>query len=340
MNERALVWLEAARLALEGHTAGMATVSRRRGSLPMARDAKLVACDDGRHWGTVGGGCTEANVIGQALEAAAAGRPAVVRHTLNADLAGDVGLSCGGTAEFFLEPIVSGATAAALYEAVGRAILARTPAEVRTAVDWTAGPSKRARVGEETLVLGTMPARVEQYDGDREAEEEFGLFIEAVPRLPRVIVFGAGHVGVEIARLAARAGFYVVAVDDRDEFADARRLPGVDEVIVEGFRTALDRLLLDADDYVLATTRGHSFDAYIVERTAASDARYVGMLGSRRKKEVIWKALRAAGVPESALARVRVPIGESIGADTPAEIAVSVVAELIRIRRSGDLPGK
>jgi len=331
MNERALVWLEAARLALEGRTAGMATVSRRRGSLPMARDAKLVACDDGRHWGTVGGGCTEADVIVQALEAAAAGRPAVARHTLNADLAGDVGLSCGGTAEFFLEPIVSGASAAAVYEAVGRAILTRTPAEVRTAVDWTAGPAKHVRVGEETLGLGTVPAMV---------GEESGVFAESVPRLPRVIVFGAGHVGVEIARLAARAGFYVVAVDDRDEFADARRLPGVDEVIVEDFRTALDRLLLDADDYVLATTRGHSYDAYIVERTAASDARYVGMLGSRRKKEVIWQALRAAGVPESALARVRVPIGEPIGADTPAEIAVSVVAELIRIRRSGESPGK
>ena len=331
MNERAVVWLEAARLALEGRTAGMATVSRRRGSLPMARDAKLVACDDGRHWGTVGGGCTEADVIGQALEAAAAGRPAVARHTLNADLAGDVGLSCGGTAEFFLEPIVSGATAAALYEAVGRAILTRTPAEVRTAVDWMAGPAKHVRVGEETLGLGTMPAMV---------GEESGVFVEPVPRLPRVIVFGVGHVGVEIACLAARAGFYVVTVDDRDEFADARRLPGVDEVMVEDFRTALDRLLLDADDYVLATTRGHSYDAYIVERTAASEARYVGMLGSRRKKEVIWKALRAAGVPESALARVRVPIGERIGADTPAEIAVSVVAELIRIRRSGDSPGK
>jgi xanthine dehydrogenase accessory factor len=325
MNERALVWLEAARLAREGRTAGMATVSRRRGSLPMARDAKLVACDDGRHWGTVGGGCTEADVIGQALEAAAAGRPAVARHTLNADLAGDVGLSCGGTAEFFLEPIVSGASAAAVYEAVGRAILTRTPAEVRTSVDWAAGPAKQVRAGEETLGLGTMPATV----GD-----ESGVFVESVPRLPRVIVFGAGHVGVEIARLAARAGFYVVAVDDRDEFADARRLPGVDEVIVEDFRTALDRLLLDADDYVLATTRGHSYDAYIVERTAASGACYVGMLGSRRKKEVIWKALRAAGVPESALARVRVPIGEPIGADTPAEIAV------IRIRRSGDSPGK
>ena len=129
-------------------------------------------------------------------------------------------------------------------------------------------------------------------------------------------------------------------MDDRAEFADRDRLSGVDEVIADDFRAVLDRLVLDGDDFVLATTRGHSFDAYIVERTAASDARYVGMLGSRRKKEVIWRALREAGVSQEALARVRVPIGESIGADTPAEIAVSVVAELIRIRRLGNAAGE
>lgn len=307
----------------------------------MARDAKLVACDDGRHWGTVGGGCTEADVIGQALEAARAGRPSVVRHTLNADLAGDVGLSCGGTAEFFLEPIVAGADAARLYDAVGRAILRRTPAEVRTALEWGDGPAKRAQVGDETMVLGTAshtdPGKGGPLDGMGEGA---GVFVEPIPRLPRVLVFGAGHVGVEIARLAARAGFYVVAIDDRAEFANPARLPDIDEVIAEDFRAVLDRLPLDGDDYVLATTRGHGFDAYVVERTAASDARYVGMLGSRRKKQVIWKALREAGVPESALERVRVPIGEPIGADTPAEIAVSVVAELIKVRRSRDSLGE
>ncbi len=340
MNERAEVWLEAARLAREGRTAAMATVSRRRGSLPMARDAKLVVSDDGYHWGTVGGGCTEADVIDQALGAARAGRPAVVRHTLNADLAGDVGLSCGGTAEFFLEPIVASTDAAALYEAVGRAILRRTPAEVLTALDWEAGPAKLARVGDATLAVGTMPGpdlgSVQQGD----ARQEGSVFIEPIPRLPRVLVFGVGHVGAEIARLAARAGFYVVAVDDRADFADRNRLPGVDEVIAADFRVVLDGLVLDGDDFVLATTRGHSFDAYIVERTAATHARYVGMLGSRRKKEVIWKALRDAGISHEALGRVRVPIGESIGADTPAEIAVSVVAELIRLRRLGDAAGE
>lgn len=306
----------------------------------MARDAKLVVAGRGRYWGTIGGGCTEADVMGQALEAAKRGTPAVVRHTLNADLAGDVGLSCGGTAEFFLEPIVT--EFAELYRAVAEAILQRVPAVVSTGLDWPDGPAKEARVGDR--VVGTGLARSRE-DGGRistipTVDEDRGLFVEPVPRLPRVLVFGAGHVGNEIARLAARAGFYVVVIDDRLEFADPDRLPGVDEVVVEDLRTALDRVRLDADDYVLATTRGHQFDAEIVEATAASDARYVGMLGSARKKAVIWKALEDRGVPRAALERVRVPIGERIGADTPAEIAVSVVAELIRMRRLGDASGQ
>jgi xanthine dehydrogenase accessory factor len=339
MNERADVWAAAAALAVEGRGGALATVCRRSGSLPMARDAKLAVAADGQHWGTVGGGCTEADVVAQALEAARAGVPRIVRHTLNADLAGDLGLSCGGTAEFFLEPVVATTAAAALYGAVADALRRRVAGTVFTALEWDGGPRKAARIGGSLLTLGEegdvpVPAVVAGTEGLPRIDGD--LFVESLRRVPRVIVFGAGHVGMEIARLAARSGFYVVAVDDREEFANRQRLPEADEVVARDFRAVLDGLVLDGDDFVIAATRGHGFDAHVIERTAASPARFVGMLGSRRKKEVLWKALREAGVPQAALDRVRVPIGEPIGADTPAEIAVSVVAELIRIRRVGD----
>jgi xanthine dehydrogenase accessory factor len=306
----------------------------------MAHDAKLLTTTDGRMWGTIGGGCTEADVIVQALETIRAGQPAVVQHTLNADLAGDVGLSCGGTADFFLEPVVPSAEAADFYAAVADAVAGRVPAAVRTATDWSAGPAKEARLGTVTVGFGSPITREWDPSALQYPAIDGDVFVEPLPRVPRVIVFGVGHVGREIAELAARSGFYVMAADDRREFASSSRVPGADEVIAADFRDVLDGLTLDGDDYVLATTRGHQYDAYIVERTAASAARYVGMLGSRRKKAVIWKALSDAGVPADALARVRVPIGEPIGADTPAEIAVSVVAELIRVRRLGDSPGE
>ena len=147
------MWLAAAELAAQGAPGAMATVCRHRGSLPMARDAKLVVAEGGEYWGTIGGGCTEADVMAQALEAARRGSPIVVRHTLNADLAGDIGLSCGGTAEFFLEPVV--AELDGLYRAVAGAITERRPALVSTALDWPAGPAKAARVGDR--VVGTTP---------------------------------------------------------------------------------------------------------------------------------------------------------------------------------------
>jgi xanthine dehydrogenase accessory factor len=302
----------------------------------MAHDAKMVVAADGRRWGTVGGGCTEADVTEQALRVAQSGDPTLVRHTLNADLAGDVGLSCGGTVELFLEPVVPTHEMAALYGAVAAAVEQRLAAVVLTALGWGEGPRKQAEIGDEIVSAGwdaPVRPRGAAVPPAAAVDEAGGVFVEPIRRAPRVLIFGAGHVGRAIAQAAARVGFRVVVTDDRGEFASRERLPWAHEVIADDFRVVLDRLTLDEDDYVLATTRGHSMDAYIVERTAASPARYVGMLGSARKRAVIWRALEEAGVPRESLERVRVPIGEPIGADTPEEIAVSVVAELIRVRR-------
>ena len=298
----------------------------------MASDAKLLIEATGFRIGTVGGGCLEADVAAQALDVIASGRPTVVRHTLNADVAGDLGLSCGGTVELFLEPVIPGLEAAALYEAIAHAIDTRTRATLLTGLDWSRGPRKALRVGDESRVIGERPAVPAE---TAVTAVTAGTFIEPLPRIPRLILFGAGHVGAEIARAAGQTDFHVVVVDDRDEFANRERFPGADEIVVRDLPGALDALALDGDDYVIACTRGHAMDAVVVERTAASPARYVGMLGSRRKREVIWKALETAGVPRAALERVKVPIGEDIGADTPGEIGIAVMAELIRLRRAG-----
>lgn len=332
MREREALWRAAAAAAAEGVPAALATVARRRGSLPMASDAKMLVRPDGLRVGTIGGGCLEADVTGQALEALASGRPALVRHTLNADVAGDLGLSCGGTVELFVEPVVPGGEAAALYAAIAETIAARTRGTVLTGLDWGGGPRKALRAGDATRSVGTWPAVPPVTAGPAVTAD---LFIESLLRTPRLLIFGAGHVGCEIARAAAGTDFHVVVVDDRADFANRERLPAADEVRVADLRRVLDELTLDGDDYVIACTRGHAMDALVVERTAATAARYVGMLGSRRKREVIWKALEAAGVPRQALERVKVPIGEDIGADTPGEIGVAVVAEVIRMRRTG-----
>jgi xanthine dehydrogenase accessory factor len=335
VSERATLWRAAARAAADGTSAALATVARRRGSLPMASDAKLLVRADGTRLGTIGGGCLEADVTAQAIAVIASGQPALVRHTLNADVAGDLGLSCGGTVELFLEPVVAGPEAAALYAAVADAIDQRRRASVLTALDWTTGPRKALHSEDVVHTIGGWSTSAAPAASAASAvDPDAGLFVEPIPRVPRVILFGAGHVAAEIARAAAGTDFHVVVVDDREEFANRTRFPTAADVVVADLRAALDDLELDGDDYVIACTRGHAMDALVVERTAASPARYVGMLGSRRKQAVIWKALEAAGVPRAALERVKVPIGEEIGADTPGEIGIAVMAELIRLRRA------
>ncbi len=160
--------------------------------------------------------------------------------------------------------------------------------------------------------------------------------IERLAPAPRVVVFGAGHVGTAIVRAAAAAGFRVTVIDDRPDFAEPARFPVGTTVLAAEVDDGLARCRLSGADAVVIATRGHRQDALILERVATSAAGYVGLLGSRRKKIVVTKGLTAAGVPREALARVRVPVGLAIGAVTPEEIAVSVVAELISWRRKGE----
>lgn len=342
MRELSSLWREASRLVEAGHPAALATVARQRGSLPMASDAKMLVTPEGRRRGTVGGGCVEAGVVEEALRTLETRTPAFARHTLNADLAGDIGLSCGGTVDLFLEPLLPLPDVARLCDAVADGIDRRARITLVTQLEWGDDVTKAAFIDDDVIAVGPEatafdPAQFPHPGGGRaEVDGSRALFVEWLERVPRVVIFGAGHVGAAISRLAAATGFYVVIVDDREEFANPDRLPAAHEVVAADFHAVFDRLTLDEDDYVLATTRGHGFDAQIVERAAPSAARYVGMLGSRRKEAVIRSALETAGVSRAALARVKTPIGLGIGAETPAEIAVAVVAELVRIRRGAE----
>ena len=313
------IWRGAADLATAGTRGALATVARARGSTPVPAGTKMLVGPEGRLLGSVGGGCVEAEVIGAALDAQAHRRPALLTHHLNADLAGDLGLSCGGTVDIFVEPLVGDEQYVRVLELAANA----DSGLVRTATAWDAGPVKTfepLRAGRPSGVAATLTR-----DG-RFMEERLTL-------APRVLVFGAGHVGAAIARAAAAAGFRVVVVDDRADYADASRFPDGVAVLAADADGALTRYPLTAADAVVIATRGHRNDALILERVAPSDAGYVGLLGSRRKKIVVTKGLTTAGVPAKSLRRVRVPVGLAIGAVTPEEIAVSVVAELIAWRR-------
>lgn len=312
------IWRAAAELARAGGGGALATVARTAGSTPVPIGTKMLIGASGRLEGSVGGGCVEADVIDAVAEARARG-PIVRIHHLNADLAGDLGLSCGGTVHIVVEPLVPDS---GYVEALEQAAAAVT-GTLTTGLDWSAGPVKR--FGAESVGTRDPPA---------ELSSDGRTLVERLLRPPRVIVFGAGHVGRAVALAASAAGFRVVVVDDRREFADPARFPPEVSVHAASNAEALAAVPLAGDDAIVIATRGHRHDATILERVAASAAGYVGLLGSRRKQAVVTQALERAGVPRTALERVRVPVGLPIGAVTPEEIAVSIVAELIAWRRA------
>jgi xanthine dehydrogenase accessory factor len=195
----------------------------------------------------------------------------------------------------------------------------------------------------EAIAAGTP--RLVKYDLNDDFVEESGLicggqmevYIDPIAPSPILYIVGAGHVGYHLARMAADAGFRIHVVDDREKFANRDRFPSADAIAVEDIGAWLHRAELPASACAVVVTRGHTHDFEAVRALAARDLRYLGLIGSRAKVARIFDALLAEGMPAECLDRVHAPIGLDIGAITPAEIAVSILAELIAVRHGKDV---
>jgi xanthine/CO dehydrogenase XdhC/CoxF family maturation factor len=164
------------------------------------------------------------------------------------------------------------------------------------------------------------------------------VIIEPLAGTPHLIIFGGGHVSKYVSRSAAMAGFHVTIVDDRKEYANAERFPEAVRTIVSEFHTVRETIAITQSTYIIIVTRGHRSDEDVLAQVATSDARYIGMIGSKRKVLTTYEHLVERGIPPEALQRVHAPMGVEIGAVTPEEIGISVVAQLIRIRRGEMAP--
>ena len=158
------------------------------------------------------------------------------------------------------------------------------------------------------------------------------VHVDPLEPTPHLYIVGAGHVGWHLGRAAAEAGFRIHVVDDREKFANVERFPGA-EIAVEPIPEWLHRADIPASAYVVVVTRGHTHDLDAMRALAARDLKYLGLIGSRAKVARIADALFEEGMPPECIERVHAPIGLNIGAVTPAEIAVSILAELIAVRR-------
>jgi xanthine dehydrogenase accessory factor len=159
------------------------------------------------------------------------------------------------------------------------------------------------------------------------------VFIEPVLPVPVLFLFGAGHVAFNVYKVARLAGFDVVVVDDRETYANRERFPDARDVLADDFDQAMSRLAPNENSFILAVTRGHRDDMRVLRWAVRTPARYVGMIGSKRKTLAIYKELEKEGFSPQEFERVMAPVGLEIGAVTPEEIAVAIVAEMIAVRR-------
>lgn len=161
------------------------------------------------------------------------------------------------------------------------------------------------------------------------------VYIEVVESKPVFLIVGGGHIGRCLAKLADFLDFYVVVLDDREEFANEERLPEADRVICDDYEAAIDGFPIDGNTTIVLVTRGHKQDELSLRRCLGRGAGYLGMIGSRRRTSTVLLHLREEGFDAAELAAVRTPIGLDIGAETPEEIAISIVAEVVMLRRQG-----
>jgi xanthine dehydrogenase accessory factor len=181
-------------------------------------------------------------------------------------------------------------------------------------------------------------SRVADYPAANGAQADaaaVGVFLEVVEPQPSLIVVGAGHIAVPLARMGKILSFEVIVLDDREKFANRERFPDSDQVFAADFGPTLAQLKITRATYIVIITRGHQYDEEALMEVADSPAAYIGMIGSRRRVQAVRQNLEAVGFDPTKLERVRAPIGLEIGAETPEEIAVSIMAEIISVRRGG-----
>ncbi len=160
------------------------------------------------------------------------------------------------------------------------------------------------------------------------------IFIEPIKSDPPLYIFGGGHIGLALVKIAKLAGFKVTLIDDRPEFANVERFPEADAVLAGDYGKVFSKLKIDGFSYLVLITRGHKYDEVVLEKALGTEARYIGMIGSGNKNATVFARLLSRGITRQQLDRVSAPIGLEISADTPAEIAVSIMAEMIQVRRS------
>jgi xanthine dehydrogenase accessory factor len=337
-----------------GETFGLATVVNTFRSAPRDPGAALAVSGGGEVVGSVSGGCVEGAVYELAREVCETGQPVLQTYGISDDAAFDVGLTCGGIIELFVEPVSRerflglGDVAAAIRDEVpvavatvisGPGVLGARRIIRADAATGSLGAGDRldAAVDDDArgmLAQGVTGVRHYGEHGERRLDD-LSVFVQSFAPPPRMLVFGAIDFAAAVARAGKFLGYRVTVCDARPIFATHARFPDADEVIVDWPHRYLAQTPIDSRTVICVLTHDPKFDVPVLEVALRTPAGYIGAMGSRRTHDDRLARLREAGLTEDELTRLRSPIGLDLGARTPEETAVSVAAELIQLRWGG-----
>jgi xanthine dehydrogenase accessory factor len=335
----------------DGEEIALATVIRATGSAPRPAGGKLAVTPSGRMSGSVSGGCVEGAVYELALDVLKSGRSHVAQYGISNELAWDVGLSCGGTIEVFVEPF-QGGFRDAINDELRRAISQEHEIALASVVSGAdigakllvyadgrrigslGNPDLDEAVAADALdVIGQGGAETNTYPvGDTGID----VYIESYLPPRRLVIVGAAHIAIPLVNFARELGYRTTVIDARALFATRERFPHADELIVAWPDEALATLPLGPQTDIVLLAHDPKFETPALDVALRSRASYIGAIGSRKTSAERKERLRESGFSEERIARLHGPVGLDIGAKTPAEIAISILAEIIAVRDGRD----
>ena len=354
------VFHEAVNRLEKGESVVVATVIRTKGSTPQKPGAKLLVRQDGTGAGTLGGGCVEGDIWFAAKQLMQQGGEAEYReYELNEELAAEDGLVCGGTMYFLIDPVYTPEDYLPYAREIDFAYKGEGAVALATVIK--SGNDGKSRIGDKLFIRenGKTEGTLGNLETDKGAIEKAKIlmihgrneyvmtasgaeyFIEAYTTPPQLVICGGGHVSRALASLAKPLEFRLFITDDREEFANEDRFPEADIIVSEKPEDALPNLPINPNTFIVVATRGHRYDNTALLAAAKTPARYVGLMGSKRKTILIYEDLMKSDLSLDRISEIRSPIGLDIKARTPEEIAISIMSEMLMFRLGGSgLPMK
>ncbi len=326
----------------------LATILEKYGSAPREEGTKMIIKRDFSIVGTIGGGIFEAMAIKLSAKVFETGEFKVEKFGLSNESASSLGMVCGGEVKLLLEYIdfnnkemvnIYAKAAELKRKACNFVVVTKIPKEekmIKGTDKWIC--SEEAFYGEENDTVQCIFRKIRE-NFKNVTMENINLsgnqyLVEPILNYETLYIIGAGHVSQKIAEITKMLDFKTIVIDDREEFANVQRFKNAEEIkIIPSFENILKYIKVDSNSYIVIVTRGHAYDKDVLGQMLKTNAKYIGMIGSKKKKEFVYKSLLDEGYTLEELERVYSPIGISIFAQTPEEIAVSIVAELIKVKR-------